>query len=258
MTILLKDLSAYLDQRLNLPNFAGDISNNGLQVEIANLAVKKVALAVDASLATMQKATETGADLLLVHHGLSWGGEPRRWNGFTGRRFEWLFGHKLALYAVHLPLDAHPELGNNRALADLLNLSDLETFFKYDGNEIGFIGALPAPMTAQEVSVSLQRQRAHLTDIRCYGQSERQVQRVGVISGGAGMGGLLAALECGCDLLVTGEFDHTMYSIVAENPITVLALGHYDSEVFGVQRVGEMLQEELSLECCFVDVPTGL
>ena len=147
----LKELTCFLNRTLELEAFASDHSNNGLQVE-GRPEIRKVVAGVDASLALFEAAAATEADLVLVHHGLSWGAEPRRFTGITARRMETLFRNGMSLYAVHLPLDAHALYGNNARLAALGRLTDLQRCCHYDGVDIGFLGNLPEAMKAAVVA----------------------------------------------------------------------------------------------------------
>lgn len=119
--IQLSEITAYLDELLAVDSVPGDVSNNGLQVEAAN-EVGSAIFGVDACQALFDAAVAQNADFIFVHHGLSWGGEPRRFTGITGTRLGTLFAEGINLYAVHLPLDAHPEIGHNALLADMIGL----------------------------------------------------------------------------------------------------------------------------------------
>ena len=131
----------YYNDLLKISDFAADPSNNGLQVSNCEEKLcRKAAFAVDASLASIEQAVNAQADILIVHHGLSWGGGIRRWNGVDGKRFGTMFKNDLSLYAMHLPLDAHSVYGNNACLADLVKLEKREMFFPYHGMNIGVIG----------------------------------------------------------------------------------------------------------------------
>ena len=246
----------YFDQLLKLDEFAADPSNNGLQLCFdAQKECRKIAFAVDAALATVQQASAAGADLLVVHHGLSWGGEPRRWSGMTGRRLGEMFKNDLSLYAVHLPLDAHNIYGNNAVLADLMQLREQEMFFPYHGMNIGILGACRS-IELEELAGKSAAGKGY----KLYTSPGKNsiVSKVAVISGGGGLDGLECAIAAGADVLITGEFDHTMYHVVQENPVHVVALGHYNSEVHGVQSLQKLAAEELGLDTVFLDVPTGL
>ena len=250
------DIAAFFDEILELGRFAADCSNNGLQIAMnENADCRKIAFAVDACQASIDQAAANHADLLVVHHGLSWGGGVRRWNGMTGKRLGTAFCNNLALYAVHLPLDAHGKYGNNAVLADLIGLEDRQMFFPYCGIEIGMIGKVAAA-GAEAVAAAA----ANGKEFKLYMSPDKsdRVQKVAVISGGAGSDGLASAIEAGADLLITGEFDHTMYHIVQENRIHAAALGHYASEVHGVMALQKVVEQKFGLETLFLDIPTWL
>ena len=166
-----------------------------------------------------------------------------------------MFKNNLALYAMHLPLDAHKVYGNNAVLADLMQLENRQMFFAYHGMQIGIMGE-STPRTAGEIA----QMAASGKEFALYQSPLKsdEVKRIAVISGGGGLDGLECAIECGADMLVTGEFDHTMYHVVRENKIHVAALGHYNSEVHGVQSLQKLLQSKFALETVFLDIPTGL
>ena len=250
------EAAAFYNELLNIGEFAADPSHNGLQLcGNAEKKCSKIAFAVDACLSSIEKAVAEKADMLVVHHGLSWGGEPRRWNGMTGKRMQEMFKNDLALYAMHLPLDAHGIYGNNACLADLIDLQDREKFFAYHGMEIGFIGnTVPAP--AEEIAA----RAACGKEFKLYAPPGKNsfVGRAAIVSGGGGMESLEEAIANHADMLITGEFDHTMYHVVQENDIYVAALGHYNSEVHGVKSLMKVAQEKLFMQTVFLDIPTGL
>lgn len=251
------EVGKFFDQLLRLEKFAHDFSNNGLQACFdARRACRKIAFAVDASQRSIDQAIAMQADLLVVHHGLSWGDDPRRLNGMAGRRFGSMFKGDLALYAVHLPLDAHEIYGNNATLADLVNLEQRQMFFAYHGMEIGITGQCPAAIPLQELA----QMAAIGKDYTVYAapQAGQLVRKAAIISGGGGMDGLTAAIEAGADVLITGEFGHSMYHIVQENFTHVIALGHYNSEVHGVHNLLKIAEKELNIPGYFLDIPTGL
>ena len=252
-----KEVAEFFNKLLKVDDFAADSSNNGLQICGDETRVcRKIAFAVDASLASIRQAVENGADMLVVHHGLSWGGEPRRWNGCTGRRFAEMFKNDLSLYAVHLPLDAHSIYGNNAVLAAQMKLQDLEPFFPYHGMHIGFIGNVPGGINAFHAA----GMASFGKEMKMYMSPSRDtmVKRIAVVSGGGGMESLECAVEAGADMLVTGEFGHSMYHLVKENGVHVAALGHYNSEVHGVKSLQKTAENELKMQTVFLDIPTGL
>lgn len=249
------ELAAYLNDYLDFPSFRGDASNNGLQVE-ANPEVTKIVTGVDGCMALFEQAAARKADLVMVHHGISWGSEPRRFTGGVGKRLQFLFNHQMSLYAAHLPLDAHPVSGNNAILADLIGVTNRSMFCCYDGADIGVRGLLAAPRTAAELSA------VYANKLDCnaqlYGDTGRPLQRVGCISGGAGHSGLAAAVEDGLELLVTGQMEHELYHPALEAGLTILALGHYCSETAGIRALGGLVAEKFGIEVEFIDIPTNL
>lgn len=252
------ELVANLNTLLRLNDFSADVSNNGLQVEgVAE--VTKIAYGVDASLAMAERAAEAGAEFIFVHHGLSWGGEPRRFTGVTGARFRELFTRGLSLYAVHLPLDAHELLGHNACLGRIAGLRNVERFCPYHGMMIGWYGEIAAPETPEMVAQRLAGALISPPQIRIYGRNTlRPVRRIGVVSGGGGFDAVDSALEHNLDLLITGEMSHEIYNLVMESGLTVIALGHYASETPGVAAVKEWVERELGIPGVWIDLPTGL
>ena len=249
------ELTAYLDRELNLATFSGDASNNGLQIEGRD-EVNRVLFGVDGCQALFRRAAEEKFDFVFVHHGISWGGEPRRWTGMHARRFRTMFGNDISLYGVHLPLDAHPELGNNAQLAAFADLVELEPFCNYHGYDIGFLGRTRKIVTASDLASELET--ALNGHARLIADTGRMLRRVAVVSGGGGMDALEQAAAAGADLLITGELEHVMFHPAYELGIPVLALGHYATETVGPKAVMARIREVFGLECEFADLPTGL
>ena len=251
----LTQISQFLDN-LFAPLSCHDHSNNGLQVE-GRAEVRTIAFAVDACLLSFQQAAEANADLLVVHHGLSWGHGFQRLTDRNAKRFRQLFTTGLSLYACHLPLDAHPQYGNNAVLADMLKLQDRKPFFNYDGLDIGFYGTLPQPVTAEKLAADLnQKLRTNTTIVRTPGATLKPLSRLGIVSGG----GAEAVDDCaklGLDGLLTGEIGHQDIHSAWENQVTVLAAGHYATETTGVSALKKLLAEQFSVDTVFLDIPTG-
>lgn len=251
----LVELTGYLDRELNLAAFKTDHSNNGLQIEGAS-AIGKALFGVDGSMQLFEEAARRGANFIFVHHGISWGGNPRRFIGMDGARLRFLFQHNISLYAAHLPLDANMQFGNNAELARMAGLLELTPYCEYDGVLIGLIGKPNSIMTARSLAVKFE------TELDCTAAlafpSEHPVRKVAVVSGGGGMDALEQAAEAGADLLLTGELTHVMYHAARELGVSVLALGHYASETTGPKALMKKIQRELQLDCEFVDLPTGL
>jgi dinuclear metal center YbgI/SA1388 family protein len=216
--------------------------------------VRRVAVATDAAMAVYRKAASAGCDMLFVHHGLIWGGL----NAVTGRNFEhlkFLIEHGMSLYAAHLPLDAHEELGNNAELARMVGIDDLEPFGAYHGTTIGFSGRLKEPMGQEALAMVFQARIGGRPLILPFG-TER-IQAVAIISGG-GSGTLPEAIDKGFDCFVTGEGSHQDHHLAKEAGINVIYLGHYHSETPGVRAVARDLENRFGLETQFIDEPTLL
>jgi dinuclear metal center YbgI/SA1388 family protein len=243
----------FLDSTLQIREFHGDSSLNGLQVE-GSRNITRVALAVDACERSMKRAIRQNADLLVVHHGLFWG-EASPITGIMARRVGLLLENGLSLYAAHLPLDAHPEIGNNAQLAGLLGIENHVPFGMYHGREIGLLGRLPravAPRTlARKIAALL------ATEVKTLDFGPSRISTLGIVSGG---GAFLAqeASRSGCDGLLTGEQSHSAYHTARESRITLIHAGHYATETLGLMALGALIEAELGLETRFIDIPTGL
>ncbi len=245
------ELASYLDVLLDIAEIQ-DSANavNGLQVQNKG-DIKKIGLAVDACLATIAMAKDTGCQMMFVHHGLFWGGnQPLR-----GKHFEkiaMLIENDIALYSAHLPLDMHPALGNNRALADLIGLEGLEPFGVYSGQKIGLKGTLPA-LPASELKQRLEERLG----ARVLLAGDRTVQSVGLVTGGAG-DILRQAVEEGLDCYITGEGGNHNFHEAEEGDCALLLAGHYATETGGIKSVGKHLKERFGTEFVFLDYPTGM
>ena len=224
---------------------------NGLQVENAG-AVTRIAAAVDATLATARLAVAAKADLLLVHHGLFWS-PAHPWTGKRHELIRCLIEHNLAVYSSHLPLDAHPRLGNNARLSAALGLKKLRPFFFDHGLFIGF----QARAGIARADLVRRLQRATGADPLLIPAGPPICRRIGVVSGGAG-GDLKKAADEGVDTFVTGEGPHWTYGMAEDLGLNVLYGGHYATETFGVKALAEHLSHRYKLPWTFLDHPTGL
>ncbi|MCF6174244.1 MAG: Nif3-like dinuclear metal center hexameric protein [Victivallaceae bacterium] len=251
----LDEITGYFDNLLGLAKIPADGSNNGLQVE-GSTTVNKILFSVDASLELFNIAVERNADMVFVHHGISWGGNPKRFSGMDGDRLRTLFCNGISLYAMHLPLDAHPEYGHNACLAAMLGLENQTMFAKYCEVEIGVIGELPELLTPQEIADSLDAGLDGESIV--FGDAAKSVSKIGIISGGAGYEGINEAIKLGLDCFITGEVGHSSYHLIKESGMPVVALGHYSSEKPGVIKSMELIQAKFNVECEFIDIPTGL
>ena len=248
----LRKMVRYADDLLGVGQFPDyDGAFNGLQAQNRGT-VKRIAAAVDATLATVQLAIDAGANLLIVHHGLFW--SPR--HPWTNRNYELLrllVDNDVAVYSVHLPLDAHPALGNNAQLCRLLGLKQLKPFFSFKDREIGF-------RTATRIRRSeLARRLSAATGaepVLIPGGPDVCLQ-IGVVTGGAGSD-LKTAARAGLDTFITGEGPHWTYGMAEELGINVLYGGHYATETFGVKALAGHMSRKFKVPWTFIDHPTGL
>jgi dinuclear metal center YbgI/SA1388 family protein len=250
--VKLEDLASYLDDYLRVRETGDDRhALNGLQVENSG-DVRQVAVAVDACQAVIDQAAERGADLLVVHHGLFWGGlEPVR--GRLYRKLAALVRHDIALYSAHLPLDRHPEVGNNAVLARRLGMEVRGWWGEYEGAAIGVWG---------ELDLEREALAARIAEVlgatpRVIGGGADRVHRVGVITGSGGEM-IPAAKAAGLDAFITGEGKHWAYFDAEELGLNVYFAGHYATETVGVKALAEHIAQRFQLPWSFVDHPTGL
>ena len=240
------------DRWLQTDKFADwDGAVNGLQVENRGH-VTRIAAAVDASLATAKLAVAAQADLLIVHHGLFW--SPS--HPWTGRRYELLrvlLENNLAVYSSHLPLDAHPQLGNNARLCAALGLKKLKPFFFTKGRPIGWQSQ--TKISRDELSARLAQAGGHAPILLPGGASV--CRRIGVVTGGAGAELKQAAAE-GVDTFITGEGPHWTYALAEDLGVNVFYAGHYATETFGVKALAAQLSKKFNVPWTFLNHPTGL
>ncbi len=248
-----KQLVDFLNQLL-LENCAcADKSNNGLQVE-GGTEVNSVIVGVDACSELFEAVIEENADFVVVHHGMSWGDNLRYLTRTAAKRLRLLMKNDISLYAAHLPLDAHPEVGNNAVIAEKLNLKNKESFSEYGGVKIGYYGDMPSPVTIGDVQHLVEKQLQGETAALSFGP--QYIKKVGIVSGG-GADAIEDCPELGIDCLVTGEFGHSHYHLAKEVGVHVVAAGHYQTEVWGVKAVMERIEQEYDMTCRFIDIPTG-
>jgi len=224
---------------------------NGLQVENSG-AVTRIAATVDASLATVKRAIATRANLLIVHHGLFWS-PSHPWIGQRYELMRLLVENNLAIYSSHLPLDAHPKLGNNAQLCAALGLKNLKPFFESHGQTIGFKSQ--TKISRNELTAKLER--ATGTKPKIIPGGKTICEKIGVVTGGAGAELKLAASE-GIDTFITGEGLHWTFALAEELGLNVFYGGHYATETFGVKALAAELSKKFKLPWEFLGHPTGL
>jgi dinuclear metal center YbgI/SA1388 family protein len=228
-----------------------DGAANGLQVENSG-SITHIAASVDASLATVKLAIAAKADLLIVHHGLFWS-KTHPWTGKRWELLRLLIENNLAVYSSHLPLDAHPKLGNNARLAAALGLKNLKPFFASHGQNIGL-----------KTSAKISRNELAKRMEQATGAKPKQIpggneicRRIGIVTGGAG-GELKQAAAEGVDTFITGEGQHWTYALAEDLGLNVFYGGHYATETFGVKALAAELSKKFKLPWVFLDHPTGL
>jgi dinuclear metal center YbgI/SA1388 family protein len=244
--MLREDLRVYLDGLLEVAKFR-DYCPNGLQVE-GKAEVRRIVCGVTASQALIEAAIERQADAILVHHGWFWKGEDGRVTGFRKRRMASLLTHDISLFAYHLPLDAHPLLGNNAQLARLFGWEIERRFGEQD---LGCVAVLPAPTLAG--TICSQAGTVLGREAMLLGDENKMVKRVAWCSGGA-QDWFEAAIDAGAELFMSGEISEQTTHLARESGVTYLAAGHHATERYGVQALGAYLAKELELEVDFVDI----
>ncbi|MGM0510145.1 MAG: Nif3-like dinuclear metal center hexameric protein [Thermoplasmatota archaeon] len=236
----------------NLNNFLNieeieDDTVNGVQID-ADTTINKLAFAVDPSRDIIERALEENCDLLLTHHGLIWGGIK----SVTGANYDILSSfikNDMGLYACHLPLDVHPEIGNNVLLAKMIGAEPVETFMEYKGTEVSLIAELPEPKRVEEISEVMS---SRLNNEPFTLKPERQVEKVAIMTGKGGMA-LSEAYERGVDLFISGEKQY-MYFLESMNmDFPIIYGGHYATETLGVKELMEKVEDEYDYDCVWLE-----
>lgn len=254
-TTPLHDITSHLDQLLELSRYT-DMAVNGLQVESPQLNIRKVGFAVDAGLSVIETAADAGCDLLVVHHGILWGGSPAITGPFA-RKVQACMTRGVSLYAAHLPLDGHIELGNAAQLAIILGLATTSPCFPYKGAPIGVMGAFEAPRNLHEIASQVAQSEGALQPPLVLPFGPSKVRTVGIATGSA----TSVIPECaalGIDLLITGESKQEAYHAAKEHHVSVICMGHYASETFGVRALERVLLKAFRVETCWISEPTGI
>jgi dinuclear metal center YbgI/SA1388 family protein len=238
--------------RLLEPQRFEDYCLNGLQVPGPE-EVEKLASGVSANARLFERAAAAGADLLLVHHGLFWGPGIRAVDETLARRLRILFEADMALAAYHLPLDAHPELGNNALLSHALGAEHLEPFGAHRGETIGFVATLDGEGTDMAKLVARVSELTGRTPL-VLGEGPAKVERLAIVSG-AGSDYIFEAAAAGAQALLTGEPAERVTASATELGVHVIAAGHHATETLGIKALGELLAGRFGLEHVFIDVP---
>lgn len=250
-TVKRDQITSYLDDYMRVGEIA-DSSPNGLQVQGTDR-VAKVAFAVDVSVQTIRAAVRAGAQMLVVHHGLWWGNHEQI-VGNMHARISALVHADLSLYALHLPLDCHPEVGNNVELARLLGLDVEGTFGQYRGTDVGVVASTREPLEREELSRRIEAALGEKPDVLAFGRAK--IRRVGILSG---LGAMFSeeARRAGCDTLITGETSHTAYHMAKESRVNLFFGGHYATETVGLRALEKVVKKRFPVTTKFLSVPTG-
>ncbi len=248
----LSEIVSYTDSLLRIRE-VGDWGNalNGLQIENSG-PVKRIAAAVDISTRVLTEAAKQNVDLLIVHHGLFWAGmQPIR--GALRRQLRLAFENNIALYSAHLPLDIHPQIGNNAQLAAALGLKSAKPFLEEKGQAVGL--KLRASVPRNELVRKLQK--ALNGPVKCFDFGPKQTCTIGIVTGAAGSE-IYRVAEESIDTFITGEAPHWAAVAAEELGVNFLLGGHYATEVFGVKALAARLSKRFRVPWKFIDCPTGL
>jgi dinuclear metal center YbgI/SA1388 family protein len=244
------EILSFCEELLDCGRFE-DYGPNGLQVP-GSESVERIVTGVSGNLDLLTAAVEAEAQMVLVHHGVLWDSGSRAISPPLAERLRVLLEGRVSLAAYHLPLDAHPEIGNNALLCEALGLQRSDPFGVVRGEPIGCVGRSPVPLAAAELLDRVEKVtgRAPLA----YLEGEAEIASVGIVSGGGG-DTLEEAAARGLDALLTGEPEEPSRAGARENAINFIAAGHHATETFGIRRLGELLAERFAVEHVFVDIP---
>lgn len=249
MAVALTTLVEETDRFLNAAKIA-DYCPNGLQVQ-GRSHVQRIVSGVTASQALLDAAVEADADLVLVHHGYFWKNEDPRVVGIKQRRLKTLLCNDISLLAYHLPLDVHPEVGNNVQLARVLGLTVEGALEPDNPRSVGLVGSLQTPLSPadfrQRISMALGREPLVV-------EGPKLIKRIAWCTGGA-QGYIEQAVAAGVDAYLTGEVSEPTVHIARENGLSFFAAGHHATERHGVQALGDYLAERFAIEHVFIDCP---
>jgi len=240
------DVDEYLSALLQSPSFK-DYGPNGLQIE-GRSQVRRLVSGVTASLALIDAAIEAEADAVLVHHGLFWRGHEGCITGWLKQRVQRLLAHDINLFAYHLPLDAHPQFGNNAQLGLRMGVS---ADARFGEQSLGFIGTPEVPVTTRDLVERLARMSGRTPSI--IEGDARPLRRVAWCTGGA-QSYFEAAIAAGADVFVTGEMSEPQVHLARETGVAFIACGHHASERYGVQALGEHLAGQFGIEHRYIEI----
>jgi dinuclear metal center YbgI/SA1388 family protein len=251
----LSDITSFLYELLE-PHKFRDSAFNGLQIESPQEVISKVGFAVDSGLSVIRRAADLSCQLLIVHHGLLWGqAEPI--TGSFARKVALCMTHGLSIYGAHLPLDGHLVYGNSAQLARELELTDITPAFYDWGQSIGVSGIVTKPLTLSELAAHLATFDGALKEPLVLPFGKQEVRSIGIVTG-SGTSCISECAKLGLDVLITGEAKQHAYHLAKEEGCSVICMGHYGSETFGVRALARVLKERFGVEIAWIDEPTGI
>lgn len=231
-----------------------DSSVNGIQIDCSHKEITNITFAVDFSLSALKQAKKNKSQILFTHHGLIW----KHLGPITGITYKYIsecIKSDIGLFACHLPLDMHPEVGNNIELAKILNLNNPTPFGGYHGQEIGYAGTLKDTKSINQITQTLNKKLKNKPTVLPFGK--KKIKSVAIVSGGAA-DIALQAKEAGIDLFITGETSHASYNQIKDYKINTIFAGHYATETWGVKKCAQYIAKNYDIKCNFFDYPTGL
>lgn len=249
----LQKITEFLDSYLAVDDI-DDTCWNGLQFQ-GGADVKKIAFAVDAGVESFEIAAAQSAQMLIVHHGHFWSNHDPSIKGWTKERIDKLYQNNLSLYACHLPLDRHLEVGNNSELIKLLGAKITGEFMVRTGKNIGWIGNFKKTVPVLDIVRKLNSELKTQCVFLPFG--DKEVKSIAVCSGGGGYGGFYEALEAGADLFLTGDAVEIYYT-AKDSGMNVIFAGHHATETLGLKALSKVIKKKFRVETLFIDLPTGL
>lgn len=254
--LMLSELVQFLDSELQTARFS-DIALNGLQVESPRSEVTQVAFAVDSGLSVIEAAVASDADLLIVHHGLFWDTvEPLV--GPLAKKAALCLKNGLSLYASHLPLDGHPVLGNAAQIAtSVLEAHEVAADFEHHGSPVGVVATLKNPMPLEQIAHRLGSCDGVTAPPLLLPFGKKSISTVGIVTG-SGSAMIPSVARRGIDLLISGEPKQAAYHLARELECSVIFMGHYASETFGVRALQRVLETRFGVKTYWISQPTGI
>ena len=246
-------ITEFLDKYLAIDDI-DDTSWNGLQFE-GRPEVKKIAFAVDAGVESFEIAARESVDMLVVHHGHFWSNHDPSIRGWTKARIDTLYESQISLYASHLPLDRHREVGNNVELIKLLGAKISGEFLLHKGKNIGWTGKFKKAVSVADIAQKLDSELNTECIVLPFGKEK--IKTMAVCSGGGGYGGFYEALRAGVDLFLTGDAVEIYYT-AKDSGMNVIFAGHHATETVGLKALSAVLRKRFKVETIFIDLPTGL